>query len=102
MDIEEMIRKLDVTMGAIADELNELTQSGDFNPEEAFKSIAQCNIEFFDLMVNQLIEAHHSVEFADYIVRGLSINIVNGFNDRLHNPEKYYDAPGSVNVIDTK
>ena len=102
MDIEEMIRKLDVTMGAIADELNEMTQSDNFNSDMAFKSIAQCNLVFFDLMVNQLIEAHHSVEFAGFIVLGLSSNIINGINDRLHNPEKYYDAPGSVNVIDTK
>ena len=102
MDIEEMIRKLDVTMGAIADELNEMTQSNNFNPDVAFKSIAQCNLEFFDLMVSQLIGIHNSAEFTDYIVLRLSTNIVNGINDRLHNPEKYYDAPGSVNVIDTK
>ena len=102
MDIEEMIQKLDVTMGAIAEELKEMTESDSFNPETALQSLAQCNLEFFDLMVSQLMGIHHSMGFAEFIVRGLSINIVNGFNDRLDNPEKYYDAPGSVNVIDTK
>lgn len=102
MDIEEMMRKLDVTMGAVADELNEMIQSDNFNPETALQGLAQCNLEFFDLMVSQLMGIHNSMGFAEFIVKGLTINIVNGFNDRLKNPEKYYDAPGSVNVIDTK